>query len=276
MKTLERKKSSSNKSIFVVSKTARQMLPRFGKLKLLRDRPAIHKVIESGAMGTWLALDSEAATDLLAEACRLRVGRRRLGRLVLLDPPRLESLALAQDLFLAVAWANERKSWLPVAEMIEVLNAQDPRDYIVGGMVDEETGSLTLYRGDFSRLTIPLSIFKPTGTGVEINPADFEVIDGGHAIRLGAYEAAADAIFYECDPAYRQRLRRRLREEERSFGASLRRLRLQRGLRQGDFPHVAAKTIARIERGEVVKPQGRTLRSLADRLGVASDEIESY
>jgi hypothetical protein len=142
--------------------------------------------------------------------------------------------------------------------------------------VDRSAGTLTLYRGDFSRLTVPLSIFKPTGTGTEIDPSDFEVIDSGHAVRLGAYEAAADAIFYECDPEYRKRYRRRLRAEEKTFGASLRRLRVLRGLRQGDFAPLSAKTVARIERGEVDKPHGQTLSRIADRLGVTPEDIESY
>ena len=63
---------------------------------------------------------------------------------------------------------------------------------------------------------------------------------------------------------------------ERSFGASLRRLRLQRRLTQGDFPGVTAKTVARIERGEVAKLQGKTLRILAETLGVEASDIESY
>jgi hypothetical protein len=106
--------------------------------------------------------------------------------------------------------------------------------------------------------------------------ADFEVIDNGHAIRLGQYEAAVDSIFYECDPDYRKRYRRRLQAEEKTFGASLRRLCVLRGLRLGDFAPLTAKTIARIERGEVEKPHGRTLARIAERLGVEPDEIESY
>ena len=123
---------------------------------------------------------------------------------------------------------------------------------------------------------VPLAIFKPTGTGTTMDPSDFEVIDSSHAIRLGPYEAAADAIFYETDPEYRRRLRRQLRQEEKTFGASLRRLRVLRGLRQGDFTPLSAKTVARIERGEVAKPHGPTLARLAHRLGVAPEEIESY
>ena len=277
MKTLERKKPSARKGIFVVSKGPLKSLPaRRGRLTPLRDRSAIHKVMGSAEVEAWLACDSESASDLLAEASEARVAKRRLGRLVFLGPPRLESLAAAIDLFPSVAWADDRKRWLPLEELLEVLNTPDPREFIVGGMVDQPAGTLTVYRGDFSRLTVPLSIFKPTGAGVEIDPSDFAVIDHGHAVRLGAYEAAADAIFYECDPEYRKRYRRRLRAEEKTFGASLRRLRVLRGLRQGDFAPLTAKTVARIERGEVAKPHGKTLAQIAGRLGVKPEEIESY
>jgi hypothetical protein len=277
MKTLKRKKPLARKGIFVVSSKVLENLPRrHGRLTPVRDRPAIRQVMNSGEVEAWVVADAQAASDLLAEASAAKVSKRRLGRLVFLEPPRLESLAAALDLFRSVAWANDRKRWLPMEELIEVLNTPDPREYLVGGMVDAEAGTLTLYRGDFSRLRIPLSIFQPTAKGVQIDPAQFEVIDCGHAVRLGAYEAGADAIFYECDPAYRKRLRRQRRAEEKTFGASFRRLRIQRGLRQGDFTPLTAKTIARIEHGEVQKPHGKTLTRIADRLGVAPEEIESY
>jgi transcriptional regulator with XRE-family HTH domain len=53
-------------------------------------------------------------------------------------------------------------------------------------------------------------------------------------------------------------------------------LRILRGLRQSDFTPLPAKTIARIERGEVAKPHGPTLVRIAERLGVGAGEIESY
>jgi hypothetical protein len=68
----------------------------------------------------------------------------------------------------------------------------------------------------------------------------------------------------------------RRRQEDRSFGASFRRLRLQRRLGRADLPGVSSKTIARIERGETGKPHGKTLAVLANALGVKADEIETY
>src|SRR2546421_12614998 len=98
MRTLERKKSSSRKGIFVVSKGVLPALPvRRGRLTPLRDRLAIHKVMASGTadVEAWLASDRDAAADLLAEATKARGARRQLGPLGLLGPPRLGSPAPA-------------------------------------------------------------------------------------------------------------------------------------------------------------------------------------
>lgn len=103
-----------------------------------------------------------------------------------------------------------------------------------------------------------------------------EFSDYGHTVVLGHYEASTDAILYESDPGYRRTLQGKRLEQDRSFGAALRRLRKQRGLRQSDFDALAAKTIARIERNEVEKPHRETLKLIADRLGVEPDDIATY
>ena len=53
-------------------------------------------------------------------------------------------------------------------------------------------------------------------------------------------------------------------------------LRVQKGLGRGDFPGITEKEVARLERGEVKKPHAGTLEALAERLGVAPDEIATY
>jgi transcriptional regulator with XRE-family HTH domain len=47
-------------------------------------------------------------------------------------------------------------------------------------------------------------------------------------------------------------------------------------LSRSDFPGVSVKAIARIERGEVSKPQKVTLAIISKTLGVNPDEIGSY
>ena len=102
------------------------------------------------------------------------------------------------------------------------------------------------------------------------------VTDFGRTIALGDYEAAADAILYESDSEYRKKVNRLRKASEKSFGASLFRLRKQRRLKRSDFSPLAAKTIARIERNEIGKPHGATLQAIAKRLRVPSDEIGDY
>jgi transcriptional regulator with XRE-family HTH domain len=101
-----------------------------------------------------------------------------------------------------------------------------------------------------------------------------KLTDYGRTVALGDYEAPADAILYELDPAYRRQLKKQRRQSERTFGASLMRLRKQRRLKRSDFAPISSKEIARIERSEVEKPHAKTLGAIAGRLGVRPEEIE--
>jgi DNA-binding Xre family transcriptional regulator len=52
---------------------------------------------------------------------------------------------------------------------------------------------------------------------------------------------------------------------------------LQKGLKLSDFsPEISLKEVGRIERGEVDTIHDSTLESLARRLGVAPEGIETY
>ena len=119
-------------------------------------------------------------------------------------------------------------------------------------------------------------MFQPSGKGTHPDFTRLSLADYGHTVRLGDYEASSDAILYEIDPEYRRKIRKQQLAEEQTFGASLRRLRIQKRLSRNDFAPLSSKTIARIERSEVEKPHGDTLRIIAGRLGVEPDEVESY
>jgi hypothetical protein len=233
----------------------------------------------------WIATRREATDELLKEAYNPpitrvphhgRYPRHTLGRLLLLHTARPESIPALEELFTPIAWGTASFKTLPPADLAEVLASENRHDLIIGGFVDPQSEGLTLYRGDFEKLSVPLSIFKPSGTGTVPSPSSFAVADCGQTIRLGQYEAATDAVLYEVDPVYRRKVTSKRREEDQTFGSCLRRLRKLRGLRQGQFEPIPAKTIARIERGETQKPHGNTLKGIADRLGVDPDEITSY
>ena len=126
-------------------------------------------------------------------------------------------------------------------------------------------------------MTVPFSTFEESGDGTERDFNTFAMIDCGQTVRLGDYEAAVDAILYEYDPEFRRRIAKKRSQEDQSFGASLRRLRKQRGLRREDFqPDVSAKTIARIEQGKVKRVRQKTLNAVANRLSVKPAEIATF
>ena len=204
------------------------------------------------------------------------VGLRRSHFIVVLDDLGAGRHALLDAVFRRVLVREAGVHLLPAEELVEVFASPRRDELFVGGVVNVQDEVVVLYRGSMEPLLVPTSWFAPAGDGTAPDFADFSIDDFGQTVRFGPYEAAADAILYEHDADYRRRARKRLRETDRSFGASLRRLRLQKGVRRDDFPGVSDKQVARIERGETGKPRPATLAKLAARLGVRPDEIEEY
>ena len=199
------------------------------------------------------------------------VVHRRHERLLLLSRIAPATLDNVESLFDAVVIAE------PSPDLVEVLRADNRDELFVRASYDPVAEQVVLHRGDLSALVVPLRWFAPTPRGPKPDPQRVRIIDGGQTLALGDYEAAADAILYEFDPEYRRRAKKRAVERDNSFGGSLRRLRLQKGLSRDDFaPTLSAKTVARIERGDVEKPHGATLEFLAKKLGVRVDEMASY
>jgi hypothetical protein len=215
------------------------------------------------------------STDALLKA-RLGVHPgRRFDQLLMMEPPRIASIQALFGLFKEVIGFQGCR-WLPLEELVKVISGADAANRFIGGAVDAESKTLALVRGDGQTVVVPFSLFEPTADGVKPDFSKLAFTDYGHTVQLGEYEASTDAILYETDEAYRRKLNKDRLKSDRSFGASLRRLRIQKRLKRSDFPNLAAKTIARIERNEIDRPQGRTLEIIAQRLGVAADQIETY
>ena len=228
---------------------------------------------------TWVSFGPESTHRLLSS--KLRQKGRRMGMvesLLTIIPPPPESVPALRGFFNILIGDSPSVRWLPEVEHAAVLLApeEDKAELFFAVAVDPRSRSVTLYRADLTVFSIPFSLFQPSGDGTRPDFSRPRVTDYGRTVVFGEYEAAGDAILYETDAEYRKKLHVQRRETERSFGASLRRLRMQRRLTQSDFPGVTAKTVARIERGEVGKPHGKTLKILADTLGVNADEIETY
>lgn len=220
-------------------------------------------------LGEPIATFREPAATLAAPSST----RSASPHLVALEPVAPHRLPFLQHLFKSVISGAEL---LELSDLLDVVDSYQRRDLFIGGVVDPDDEMLVLYRGDFTSLLVPFAWFEPRPLAGRPDWTKFQITDFGQTLRMGDYEAAADAILYEFDPVYRREAKTRLLQQDDSFGGALRRLRLQRRLRRSDFPPLSAKEVARIERGEVRRPHSNTLLTLANRLGVEPEEIAEY
>lgn len=245
-------------------------------VSVCHDRAEVEAAVGRAARrSTWISFSRRFTDILLEKAVRARADLRG-AHLLALTPPRAESIPALLGLFHPVAGLVEGFQWLPREELVEAVTRSDAADRFIGGSVDPRARTLTLLRGDLGTVVAPFAMFQKSGDGTAPDFARLRLTDYGRTVALGGYEASADAILYELDPDHRRRLRKQRRQSERTFGASLMRLRKQRRLKRSDFAPISAKEIARIERNEIVKPHARTLETIADRLGVRPEEVESY
>lgn len=203
--------------------------------------------------------------------------QKQIGKLLMLKSPKPNTIPFLKGLVGTFAGESPDFKMLPKDQLAEVLaNAENGgQDVFIGGDIDSDLGLLTLVRGNFDRITVPLSIFRPN----PIARPDFQKLefdDYGHTVRFGDYEASTHSILYEADDDYRKRAKAKRRATDVGFGPSLRRLRTLKGVPQSGFQGVEEKTIGRLERGEVAKPQSKTLAIIAQTLGVKPQEIETY
>ncbi|HVW30130.1 MAG TPA: helix-turn-helix transcriptional regulator [Polyangiaceae bacterium] len=221
--------------------------------------------------GVWVSTHGSALAEWITTSGRTHSSQRLL---LLGDLPSTRWELLRAWFEFAVREDGYRL--LPREDLFDVLTSEQREDRFIGVAADKEAGAVLLLRGNLEPLVVPVSWFRNAPGMSEPNLDDYEITDWGNTVRLGEYEASADAILYSFDRDYRKRAKARKVEQDRTFGGALRRLRLLKGLGRSDFPDISAKEIARIERGEVERPHAATLKLLADRLDVPPEEIESY
>jgi len=241
----------------------------------LASRGDIRRVVPQAKRGDLWIVSSQHYMEHLLKAIHWPLSNR-LGDLLVLDTLRYAMVEALHSIFYHIALTGDKQTVLPCEQLVTVLLSDEKKDLFISGVIDETSETLTLWRGDRTSMVVPLSTFRPTGLGVHPDWNRFEIIDFGQTLQFGDYQAGSDAVLYEFDIEYRRRLNLSRRNREKGFGPGLRRLRKQRGLRRNQFPGLNAKTVARIERGEVTDVHTRTRNILADRLGVPSEEIESY
>ena len=248
---------------------------RRGKASVARvatKAEVVDALVNSGAEDNWIAA-SPSSVELLLSQIPSEFKKR--GGLVLFPEAPAPEIALLRALFGEVVPVADNVSVLPEEQLLAVFVAEHKSDLFIAGTVNHKHEIVLLWRGDFKTLTVPFSAFPPAGNGVAPNWKQFAVDDYGQTLRFGEYESSADVVLYEFDAAYRGRISKKRRAEEKGFGPALRRLRVQRQLSREDFSPIAAKTIARLERGENT-PSRKTLGILSQILGVPAAEIESY
>ena len=201
---------------------------------------------------------------------------KRNHRLLVVGQAKGSERALLSAFFDRVIIPDEEVQLLKYEALLSVLRSPHRADLFIGGAVAGAAKSLVLIRGNLLPQIVPFSWFVTKSGRPRPDFRRFSIIDSGQTVRLGKYEAAADAILYDLDPEFRREAKKKQIAEDKSLGGALRRLRLQRGLSRNDFPGISAKEIARIERGEVAEPHESTLSSIASALGVKPDEIQSY
>ena len=220
----------------------------------------------------WIS-DDRSSTERLLRT--LSWPAKTLGSAILFHDLSQETLPALKECFLHYAY-GVKKECLPPDELVEALQSDRHCDLVIGGIVDKSTCTMTSWRGNMESLTVPFSAFETSGEGMVPDFRRFSVTDCGQTLRLGDDEAATDAILYEFDPEYRKRMANQRHASEQSIGASVRRLRKQRGKRREDFAPISAKTIARIEQGEKHKICPITLEIISRVLGVPPSQIESF
>lgn len=125
-----------------------------------------------------------------------------------LMPPNAEKMYDFQRTVLRVISGIEvGKGVLPRDELLEVLASSNRDELFIGGVIEkQEVGEVAvIYRGDLVPIVVPLDWFKPSGDGVHPDFTAFTIMDYGHTVKLGEYEAATHAVLYEFDREYHRR-----------------------------------------------------------------------
>ncbi len=256
------------------------LLTRANSLVASKPADIAHAVEVSSKDSVW-AVRPEKLDDVfkavLSSTQRDQPGTH-LGMMLLCGPVPAAQLTLLSALrswFRAIAGELPGYKSLPWDQLVDVLQSEDKRNLFVGGLVCSDEKVLVLRRGDLSTVVVSFNVF--TKAGASLHDADnFGIDDYGYTVRFGPVEASAHAILYMVDAQYRREQNAKRKAEDQGFGPSLRRLRLMRKLGRDAFPNISDKTIARIERGETAKPQGKTLTVIAKTLGVSPEDVESY
>lgn len=267
--------SASNHEETIVLATSNSRLSKLESLRLtqISNVAEVRKKVEQAGPGhLWISFEKRLTDALLRS---VHWPSKPMGRAILLHTLSLTSLSVLQKCFQKVVF-SAKGGFLSKGDLFEVLQSPRRDELLIGGFVDEASHTVTLWRGNLDQVTVPFSDFKKSGDGVAPNFSTFAVVDCGQTVQFGDYEASAESILYENDPVYRKKVKSRLAEQDISLGGAVRRLRKQRRLSRAEFEPLSEKTIARIERGESTQIRKPTLETIAKKLGVSPNDLQSF
>lgn len=196
--------------------------------------------------------------------------------LIVTDVFRIEERDRYRDIFDGFLASADDTSLLNRIELREVLQAPNRNELFIATRYLDVFDCVVFFTASLDQIVIPRSWFEASLSIKNVDLRRTCPVDHGQTVVVGNAEIAVDAILYDFDPDFRRKARKRRRDNDKSIGGSIRRLRLQRGLRQAEFPGISRREINRIERGQVKKPHQSRLSTIADRLGVSPAELASF
>ena len=159
---------------------------------------------------------------------------------------------------------------------LSILLSKNRNTLCVCTIVDPIKKKIHMLRGDFwkrNQITVNFSEFVPTPV-VAPNFAHVHPSNYGRTIKLGNYEAGFNGFLYFNDKNYRIKSQINRIGFNSSFGASIRRLRLWRGLSVKGCG-IDPLLLAAIERNEA-RPNEGEVRTIANCLRVSMKDLDSY
>jgi hypothetical protein len=143
----------------------------------------------------------------------------------------------------------------------------------IGAVPDSALAAITIFRADLSAMCIPAHWFEQSGDNHSVDINNLKIEEDGAVIKIGPRRWQSHQIISAFDVNFRRNMRRLELTQNDSLGGLIRRTRKDRRLGRGEFPGIDAKTIARIERNEIMRPQRETLRLIAQTLGLPVEQL---
>lgn len=144
---------------------------------------------------------------------------------------------------------------------------------LIGAVPDLALAAVTVFRADLSALCLPMHWFEQSGESGLTDMRALKIEEDGSVVKLGSRRWASHQIISSFDAHFRRTLRRLELTENDTLGGLIRRTRKERRLAREEFPGIDAKTIARIERNEIMRPQRETLRLIAQTLDLPVEQL---